>query len=250
VAILAALSVLVIAVRIVLFILPMLVKAAAWVILTIYDFALYLFQSISAWRSGTAPAPTALLIEVLVGIAICSGVVVSIWHWAQNHNAYNAVTISAGDAQRMPEIGDSAPNGQAASISHRLVAGKARTRTKVYMGSAPVATAPLSNAVSPDPVMDDLATVRAADSAAATSIATHCSTVSAGALNDKDAILAKCRLDEIAAWQRLVVGQEFPAASDTVKKICTSPPFPASFVAEEACEKYETTRDTAPGPDR
>jgi hypothetical protein len=87
---------------------------------------------------------------------------------------------------------------------------------------------------------DDLTPVRVVDAQAADRIAAYCTTTAAkGATNRHDAIEATCRHQEADAWRRLVVQKEFPSITTAVIQMCSQPPFPDSYVAKEACAKYE-----------
>jgi hypothetical protein len=83
-----------------------------------------------------------------------------------------------------------------------------------------------------------LATVDARDPAAANRIYSYCSNVTAAAAN-KEAVALGCRREEIAAWNRFAVQNEFPALDDSARQKCSQPPFPDSYVAKEACAKYQ-----------
>jgi len=266
-AILGAVTVFVIAVRILLFVLPILFQIVSWVVLTIYDCVVQVIESVVAWRSGTAPAPTALLVQLLLGVSICTGIGFFFWQWAHAPpvNSGTAVAILT-DTQKSPEFGGATPTRPAAkrvapSKIHKLPKAGTETHeeatTEEVKDVEPegtvvaneetkgvVAPSPSGGAVGTEPTNDDLAIVRVVDSAGATKIGTYCDAASRGAVTDKERILVSCRREEVDAWRRLVGGNEFPMTSDAIKATCTSPPFPASFVAEEACEKYETTRKT------
>ena len=92
----------------------------------------------------------------------------------------------------------------------------------------------------PAPVStDDLAPVRALDANAADHISAYCAAVSAKAVDRRDAIESMCRHQEATAWRRLIVDNEFSAATAAIIQSCSQPPFPDSYVAKEACAKYE-----------
>jgi hypothetical protein len=52
-------------------------------------------------------------------------------------------------------------------------------------------------------------------------------------------VAARCREDEMNAWTRLVIQNEFPTLDETSRRKCNEPPFPNSFVALESCAKYQ-----------
>jgi hypothetical protein len=106
---------------------------------------------------------------------------------------------------------------------------------------APVA-APDSTAAAPTPIAvaaaaDELTPVRTKDPEAAIRIASYCSKMTSGAAN-ATTVAMRCRQDEVEAWTRLTVQNEFPTLDDTSRRKCNQPPFPDSFVARETCAKY------------
>jgi hypothetical protein len=103
-------------------------------------------------------------------------------------------------------------------------------------GSAATAATP------PTAVADDLTPVRTKDPEAAERIASYCSKLTSSAANPVT-IAARCRQDEMAAWTRLTVQNEFPTLDETTRHKCSEPPFPDSFVARESCAKYQLHLD-------
>jgi hypothetical protein len=103
-------------------------------------------------------------------------------------------------------------------------------------GSAATAAAPTTA------VADDLTPVRSKDPGAAERIASYCSKLTSTAANPMT-IASRCRQDEMAAWTRLVVQNEFPSLDETARHKCSEPPFPDSFVARESCAKYQLHLD-------
>jgi hypothetical protein len=92
---------------------------------------------------------------------------------------------------------------------------------------------------------DDLARVRHQDPGAAVRIDTYCQTTTVNTTTDHAEILTRCRRNELAAWMRLVLYNEFPALTSDIRLKCQSPPFRESFAAEEACVRHETSPDHA-----
>lgn len=84
---------------------------------------------------------------------------------------------------------------------------------------------------------DDLAQIRAMDPQAANHIAAYCS--KAVAAPNQEAGVADCRRNEIAAWTRLVLQNEFPTLDEATRQKCSEPPFPDTYVAKESCARYE-----------
>jgi tRNA_anti-like len=91
-------------------------------------------------------------------------------------------------------------------------------------------------------VADDLVPVRTKDPEAADRIASYCSKITSGAANPTT-VATRCRRDEMDAWTRLIVQNEFPNLDETSRRKCTEPPFPDSFVARESCAKYQLHLD-------
>ena len=112
--------------------------------------------------------------------------------------------------------------------------------------AAPVSGAtptPVPTAAAPDEAEapatpSELISVRAKDPGAADHIASYCNNATATAANH-DAIAAGCRRDEVAAWNRMVVQNEFPSLDDASRQKCSQAPFPDSYVAKEVCAKYQ-----------
>jgi hypothetical protein len=93
---------------------------------------------------------------------------------------------------------------------------------------------------SPSPAFpDDLAPVRTVDANAAEHISAYCAALAAKAVDRRDAIESMCRHQEVTAWHRLVADNEFSSVTPTITQKCSQPPFPDSYVAKEACAKYE-----------
>jgi hypothetical protein len=86
---------------------------------------------------------------------------------------------------------------------------------------------------------DDLAEVRAKDSGAAERITVYCAKVAASAADPPASELA-CHRNEVAAWTRLVVDQEFPNLDAAILAICSESPFPDSYEGREACARYKS----------
>jgi hypothetical protein len=95
--------------------------------------------------------------------------------------------------------------------------------------NADVAAAPATPA--------DLVTVKATDPSAADRIAAYCNKATASA-SDQAAVAAGCRHEEVAAWTRLMVNNEFPTLDEVTRRKCSESPFPDSYVAKESCAKY------------
>lgn len=99
-------------------------------------------------------------------------------------------------------------------------------------------TAPTAPAAAPD----ELTPVRTKDPAAAVRIASYCNKITSSAANSTT-VAMRCRQEEVDAWNRLIVQNEFPSLDDTSRRKCSEPPFPDSFVARETCAKYQLHLD-------
>ena len=142
-----------------------------------------------------------------------------------------------------------APPGPALENNPRSanVAAPATVDTSPASGPQPPAPGaePSSNSTASTPptaVADDLVPVRTKDPDAADRIASYCSKMTSGATNPAT-VATRCRRDEMDAWTRLIVQNEFPNLDETSRRKCTEPPFPDSFVARESCAKYQLHLD-------
>jgi hypothetical protein len=109
----------------------------------------------------------------------------------------------------------------------------------------PVVADARSTSTSPTPsteAADDLAPVRTRDPQAAERIVSYCSKFTSSATNAAT-VAARCRRDEMDAWTRLTVQNEFPTLDEASRRKCSDPPFPNSFVALESCAKYQLHLD-------
>jgi hypothetical protein len=84
----------------------------------------------------------------------------------------------------------------------------------------------------------DLEPVQAKDPDGATRILSYCNAASRDA-SDVASAAAACRRNEVNAWTRLVLNNEFPELDEEVRAKCGRPPFPDSYEGREACFKYE-----------
>jgi hypothetical protein len=87
-----------------------------------------------------------------------------------------------------------------------------------------------------------LTPVRTRDPQAAERIVSYCSKFTSSA-SDATTGVARCRRDEMDAWTRLTVQNEFPTLDEASRRKCSDPPFPNSFVALESCAKYQLHLD-------
>jgi hypothetical protein len=136
------------------------------------------------------------------------------------------------------------------AIALPLIAPATATATEKTLSStaADVSKVATATATAPAPVAivdvaaapaipADLVTVKAADPSAADRIAAYCNKATASA-SDQAAVAAGCRHEEVAAWTRLVLNNEFPTLDEVTRRKCSESPFPDSYVAKESCAKY------------
>lgn len=126
-----------------------------------------------------------------------------------------------------------APSGDAASVQN-IPAPEASTPAVATPASLTTTEPPADTPTTPS----DLLGVKARDPGAADHIASYCNNATASATN-RDAVAAGCRHDEVAAWNRLVVQNEFPTLDEASRQKCSQAPFPDSYVAKEVCAKYQ-----------
>jgi len=88
---------------------------------------------------------------------------------------------------------------------------------------------------------DDLTPVRTKDPQAADRIVSYCSKFTTA--TNAATVAARCRRDEMDAWTRLTVQNEFPTLHESSRRKCSDPPLPNSFVALESCAKYQLHLD-------
>ncbi len=130
------------------------------------------------------------------------------------------------------------PAGVAAPASFNAGEAGGSPQPTAAAVSNPTSTAPTPST----PVADDLLPVRTKDPEAADHIVSYCSEMTSGAANPTVGA-ARCRQDEVNAWTRLVIQNEFPTLDAATRKKCNEPPFPDSFVARESCAKYQLRID-------
>lgn len=248
-AVVIAFGVLAVALRILLFVIPLLWSCLAWIALTLYDLCIYAVGRMKMPQSNPAVAPqipnrSSHLRDTIIGVAVCGIVYLLFAHWTSKAQL-TAGQPAAAASEKTIQSGHTEANASAPIKSTRPHRAKSTFPTTAKAKTQPSATeaGPVPPKPLPPPQSDDLVDVRTADAAAAARIETYCAGATAQATSRRDEILARCRHDEAAAWTRLVPQNEFPTLPPAIRETCTSPPFPASFVAEEACARYETSSD-------
>jgi hypothetical protein len=152
-------------------------------------------------------------------------------------------------ARTTPTVTEKTPSSTAADVSNAATApAPAPAATPPALALAPAAAPAPAAAQAPAPATNadvaaapatpaDLVTVKATDPSAADRIAAYCNKATASA-SDQATVAAGCRHEEVAAWTRLVVNNEFPMLDDVTRRKCSESPFPDSYVAKESCAKY------------
>jgi hypothetical protein len=152
-------------------------------------------------------------------------------------------TVDASQASGPRPLAPAAESSSTPSASAPLASAPLASAplASAPLASAPLASASLASAPSPA-VADDLVPVRTKDPEAADRIVSYCGKMTSGATNPTT-VGTRCRRDEMDAWTRLIVQNEFPNLDETSRRKCTQPPFPDSFVARESCAKYQLHLD-------
>jgi hypothetical protein len=156
------------------------------------------------------------------------------------------ITTQGITAQGITAQGITAQGITAQGITAQGITAQAATAQgtgAAHLTLASATTSPqAASASAPTAAEDDLAAVRAADPQAARHIAAYCESTSV-ATADRVTHEAECRRNELEAWTRLVLHDEFPALDDATRHKCSEAPFPDSYVAKEVCAKYELHLD-------
>jgi hypothetical protein len=146
-------------------------------------------------------------------------------------------TPTAGPTAPAPENNPKSASGAApATVDVGHASGPQALPPAAEPSSIPTASTPSTAAG------DDLVPVRTKDPEAADRIVSYCTKMTSGAANPST-VATRCRRDEMDAWTRLIVQNEFPNLDENSRRKCTEPPFPDSFVARESCAKYQLHLD-------
>ena len=238
-----------IALRILLYVLPLLWRCLTWIGVTLYDLCVHGVGQAKMWRPQSVVTPrnssgSSHVRDTVIGIAVCGAVYFVFSHWILQ--APSVPTPSTTIIAPKETIRKESHSGAPFKSTHRrkinatpaAITGAKKEAGESEAGAVPAPAKPISTTEN-----DDLVDVRTTDAAAATRIETYCVGATAQATSRQAEILARCRHDEAAAWTRLVLQNEFPSITSAIRETCTSPPFPQSFVAEETCVRYETNSD-------
>jgi hypothetical protein len=183
-----------------------------------------------------------ILAVILVLFAAAAGI--SLYFWSPAPEFIRAVPSTVADTKPGSSIVPH-PKPRRRAGRPRLV--EAAQSSPSVQSSAPDASSGGPTVVDPgqdssasraSSAADDLAAVRAKDPDAAERITVYCTKVAAGAA-DSLASERACHRNEVAAWTRLVVDQEFPSLDAATLAICSEPPFPDSYEGREACARYK-----------
>ena len=102
--------------------------------------------------------------------------------------------------------------------------------------NAPASSPVSATTTAPD---NEIAPVKAINPDAAEKIQSYCSKVPAGDVH-RNSTISSCEQREVDAWNRVVLKREFREIDPAIDRKCSEPPLsPDSFVAYEACMKYE-----------
>jgi hypothetical protein len=150
------------------------------------------------------------------------------------HDATNEpVADAAPEISPAPEDAESSPPAQ---DSDPASAQATQAQITAISGAAPIEDTQPPSTIK---TVDDLTPMRSINPAAADHIDNSCKQYARGDSRRE----TLCRSQELHAWQRLVPGHEFPNITQAIIDKCQHPPFPATYVALEACAKYETGAD-------
>jgi hypothetical protein len=180
--------------------------------------------------SGSGAAPPAVIPEAVSSVAAAgSGAAASV--------AVGGAQLSTPPATQGPPSlkRESSAGSDSGSAPATVDAGGARPLVVADARSTSTSPTPSTEAA------DDLAPVRTRDPQAADRIVSYCSKFTSA--TNAATVGARCRRDEMDAWTRLTVQNEFPNLDETSRRKCSDPPFPNSFVALESCAKYQLHLD-------
>ena len=238
----------VVALRILVYVLPLLWKCLAWIAVTLYELGVRGVERAKIWRSQSVVSPrsskgSSHIRDALIGLAVCATVYFAFSHWILKAPSATSASVAVTTPKETIRKEARAATPIKSARHHKINASSpVAAGTKKETGQSEVGALAPPNPT-PPPENDDLVDVGAADAAAAARIDTYCTGATVQATSRQAEILARCRHDEAVAWTRLVLQDEFPALTPANRLTCTSPPFPRSFVAEETCLRYETNSD-------
>jgi len=156
--------------------------------------------------------------------------------------ALKALPQEAASSGMATDFPAPAPVRTAVAVPAISSAGDAGSPQQPVPVAASDSTSAAPTPPAPAAAADELTPVRTKDPDAAVRIASYCSKITSGAANSA-MVAMRCRQDEVEAWTRLIVQNEFPTLDETSRRKCNEPPFPDSFVARETCAKYQLHLD-------
>jgi hypothetical protein len=207
-----ALAVAVVAIKVLVYALPIIWNCLKWVVLTIYDLCRYGFQQMNSRQSQGTPLRHPIARDVFIGAVFCGAISLLVLYLNTDETSHAAPAITT-----------------ASEVPKDL---KEATRETIKNTSSP---RPVNE--SRPQLYDDLARVRASDTGAAARIEGLCGNSTTKQTSGRDETVARCRRNEMAAWMRLHLYNEFPSLSPAILQKCMSPPWTASYVTEEECER-------------
>ena len=206
------LAVAAIAVKVLVYALPVIWNCLKWVVLTIYDLFTYGRQQMNTRHSQGTPLRHPIARDVFVGAVLCGAIGLLGLYLSDDKTSHVAPAITT--ASEVPRDLKEATRGAVENASRPRPVNESRPQ-----------------------LYDDLARVRASDTGAAARIEGLCGNSTTKQTSGRDETVARCRRNEMAAWMRLHLYNEFPSLSPTILQKCTSPPWAASYVTEEECER-------------
>lgn len=198
-AVLAALTLAAIAIKILIYALPIIWNCLRWLLLTIYDLCTYTFQQMKLRQT--------IARDLLIGAVVCGAVSLLMIY-------PRPITVS-----NAPPITASMPIEPPTAVQNNPIATPHRTKV-----AAPTAAEGY----------DDLGRVRSTNPESASRIESYCSpTPNKMQTSAEDE--GRCRRSEMAAWLRIYRYNEFRTLSPQIQRNCETSLQAASYVEVESC---------------
>jgi hypothetical protein len=215
-----ALAAIGILIKLLIYVLPLLWSCLKWLVMTLYDLCAYGIQRTRGLRPPGRTPRHSLFRETLAGIAVCG--TICLIFFLRTSNAPSLTLPETASVSGPPKETSEPPASARSNVAHPRNLNPPST-----------------------PAYDDLARVRANNAAAADRIEAYCAGANEKTTSERGNTLARCRRDEMAAWMRLDLYNEFPSLSPTMRQKCASATPTHSFVAEESCIRDETNQKHA-----
>lgn len=207
-------------IKLLIYVLPLLWSWLKWIVMTLYDLCAYGIKRIRGLQTPSAAPRYSMFRDTFIGTAVCGTICLVFFFRTSNAPSLTlpATTPLSGTPK---ETSDQTVTGPT-NITHPRKLNPPST-----------------------PAYDDLARVLASDAGAADRIVAYCAEANKKTISERSSTLARCRRDEMAAWMRLDLYNEFPSLSPDIRQKCASTPPIASFVAEESCIRDEINHQHA-----